>query len=90
MAAVIESVCTQAVGAVKGASMLSVAFQTNVEDGIIRIPAEYQQEFHNRVTVILLRNEPIASEDDIIGDLLAHPIQAKNFRPLSRAELYAR
>jgi len=88
--AVVESVYTQLMGARKGGTMLSVAFQTDVEAGIIRIPAEYRQEFHNRVTVILLRDEPVAPEDDIIGDLLAHPVQAKDFRPLSRAEIYAR
>jgi hypothetical protein len=70
--------------------MLSVAFQTDVEEGIIKIPVEYRQEFHNRVTVILLRDEPITQEDDLIGELLAHPIQAKDFRPLSRADIYAR
>lgn len=70
--------------------MLSVAFQTDVEEGIIRIPTEYRQEFHNRVTVILLRDEPVAQEDDIIGELLVQPIQVKDFRPLSRAEIYAR
>lgn len=70
--------------------MLSVAFQTDVEEGIIKIPAEYRQEFHDRVTVILLRDEPVAPEDDLIGELLAHPVAIADFRPLSRAEIYAR
>ena len=70
--------------------MLSVAFQTDVEEGIIKIPAEYRQEFHDRVTVILLRDEPAVPEDDIIGELLAHPVEVADFRPLSRAEIYAR
>jgi len=70
--------------------MLSVAFETDVEEGVIKIPAEYRQEFHHRVTVILLRDEPVAPEDDIIGELLEHPVVVADFRPLSRAEIYAR
>jgi hypothetical protein len=70
--------------------MLSVAFQTKEADGVIRIPAEYRQDFQSRVTVILLRDEPLASEDDIISELLEHPVQMAAFRPMSREEIYAR
>lgn len=52
--------------------MLRVAFQTKVVDGVIKIPAEYCRDFQNQVTVILLRDEPLAPEDDIIGELLEH------------------
>ncbi len=68
--------------------MLSVAFQTKVADGVIKIPAEYRQDFQNRVTVILLRDEPPASEGDIIGELLEHPVRTAAFRPMSREEVY--
>ena len=70
--------------------MLSVAFQTKVADGVIRIPAEYRRDFQNRVTVILLRDEPLASEDDIISELLEHPVSIAAFHPMSREEIYAR
>ncbi len=70
--------------------MLSVAFQTKVADGVIRIPAEYRRNFQNRVTVILLRDEPPASEDDIIGELLEHSVSVADFHPMSREEIYAR
>ncbi len=68
--------------------MLSVAFQTKVADGVIKIPAEYCREFQNRVTVILLRDEPLASEDDIISELLEHPVQMAASRLLSREDIY--
>ncbi len=68
--------------------MLSVAFQTKVADGVIKIPAEYRREFQNRVTVILLRDEPLASEDDIISELLEHPVQMAASRLLSREDIY--
>ena len=68
--------------------MLSVAFQTKVADGVIRIPAEYRRDFQNRVTVILLRDEPLALEDDIIGELLEHPVQMAASRLLSREDIY--
>ncbi len=68
--------------------MLSVAFQTKVADGVIRIPAEYRRDFQNRVTVILLRDEPLASEDDIISELLEHPVQMAASRLLSREDIY--
>jgi len=70
--------------------MLSVAFQTKVADGVIKIPAEYRRDFQNRVTVILLRDEPLASEDDIINELLEHPVHMAAFRPMSREEIYTR
>ena len=71
-------------------AMLSIAFQTKVADGMIKIPAEYRREFRDRVTVILLRDEPLALEDDIIGELLEQPVHVEGFRPLSREEIYAR
>ena len=70
--------------------MLSVAFQTQVADGMIKIPAEYRQEFRDRVTVILLHDEPLEEDDDIISELLAQPVRVDGFRPLSREEIYAR
>lgn len=70
--------------------MVSVAFQTQVADGMIKIPAEYRQEFRDRVTVILLHDEPLEDDDDIISELLAQPVHVDGFRPLSREEIYAR
>jgi hypothetical protein len=39
---------------------------------------------------ILLCDDAVAPEDDIIGELLAHPVHVKDFRPLSRAEIHTR
>jgi len=87
---VIESRLTLHIAQKGRMTMLSVAFQTKVADGVIKIPAEYRRDFQNRVTVILLRDEPLASEDDIINELLEHPVHMAAFRPMSREEIYTR
>lgn len=71
--------------------MLSITFEADIEDGIIKIPAEYRPKFWDRATVILLRDDELPAEnDDIIAELLDHPVKIKDFRPLSRDEIYVR
>lgn len=70
--------------------MLSIVFEADITDGIIKIPAEHRLDFQDRATVILLRNDDaLAESDDIIAELLDHPVEIKDFHPLSRDEIYA-
>lgn len=72
--------------------MLAVEFKTVIKNGMIEIPFEYRKRLKDRVRVILLADEPRkpAIPTDLIGELLAHPLQIKGFRPLTREEIHAR
>jgi hypothetical protein len=71
--------------------MQAIEFETRIENGAILIPAQYQTAFGDRlqVKVILLRPE-LSPEDDLIAELLAHPLEIDNFLPTTRDELYDR
>lgn len=74
--------------------MFAIEFNTIIEDGIIKIPVEYQKRFTKGVRVILLseelENEALPEGGTYIDRLLANPIQVKDFRPLTRDEIYER
>lgn len=73
--------------------MQAVEFETRIENGAIAIPPQYHQTFGNsvQVKVILLISEPPVSEDnDIIAELLNHPLNIDNFVPKTREEFYDR
>jgi hypothetical protein len=73
-----------------GSSMLAIEFQTTVKNGIIEIPRQYLRNLTDRVRVILLIEEAPQTTVNFIDQLLAHPIRVKDFRPLTREEIYAR
>lgn len=68
--------------------MFVVEFQATVKDGVIEIPRQYLRDLPNRVRVILLVEEASQPTTNFIDQLLAHPIQVKDFRPLTREEIY--
>ncbi len=70
--------------------MFAIEFQTTVKNGIIEIPRQYLRNLPNRVRVILLVEEASQTTTDFIDQLLAHPVRVKDFRPLTREEIYAR
>ena len=73
--------------------MQAIEFETRIENGAILIPAQYQTAFGDRlqVKVILLKPEPSPDEEeDLIAELLAHPLEIDNFVPTTRDELYDR
>ncbi|MFP4395623.1 MAG: hypothetical protein ACLFTI_10200 [Anaerolineales bacterium] len=69
--------------------MYAIEFQTQVKDGTIEIPTQYQEQLQAQVRVIILIEAPPAT-NTFIDELLAHPLQIPNFEPLSRDEIYAR
>jgi hypothetical protein len=72
--------------------MQAIEFETRIENGRIVIPEPYQQTFGDslQVRVIVLKPEPMGTEqDDIIAELLEHPLEIDNFMPQTRDGFYA-
>ena len=67
--------------------MFAIEFQTHVRDGIIEVPAEYQNQVTGSVRVIVMTAHRVQPRG-IIARLLAHPIQDDTFVPLRRDEIY--
>ena len=70
--------------------MSSFEFQAKPENGLIEIPAEYKDKIVGTVHVIVLAPEQRTGATDLIDRLLDHPLEIKNFAPLTREEVYER
>lgn len=70
--------------------MFAIEFQAKIKNGVIEIPAEYQQQINQeRVKVILLADRSQADRSQsLIGQLLASPLKVDGFTPLQREEIY--
>lgn len=66
-----------------------IEFQATIENGHIKIPEEYQAKIASNVHVVII-NDNEQSNENFIDYLLTHPIQLKNFSPLTREEIHAR
>ena len=67
-----------------------IQFETTVNSDVIEIPEKYQGKIKNRVRVIVVPESKKSRRRNLIDRLLAHPIQASEFRPLNREDIYAR
>jgi hypothetical protein len=67
--------------------MFAIEFQTQIKNGIIEVPTEYQNRINSSVRVIVLAPEQ-ARRPGMITRLLEHPIQDDTFVPLTRDEIY--
>ena len=65
-------------------------FRAKPENGRIEIPAEYKDKIVGSVRVIVLSQEQSVGTADIIDRLLEHPLEIKDFAPLTREEAYER
>ncbi len=70
--------------------MYFIEFQTTVKNGIIEIPRRYLRNLTKQVRVVLLVEETSKPTVNLIDQLLAQPVQMKDFRPLTREQVYAR
>lgn len=81
--------------------MAVIEFETNIENGIIKIPEKFINEISNNVTVIILNNEDkaITTEESARGKIkkfrelpksMLYPIKAGNFKFFTREELNER
>ena len=69
--------------------MSVIEFQTYIEQGTIEVPLQYVNQVKGRARIIIL-TEDVDNEGDMIEYLLEHPYQAKDFKPLTRDEVYER
>jgi hypothetical protein len=67
--------------------MYAVEFQAQIKNGTIEIPEVYRSRLKERVRVILLAEDESTTEN-LIDQLLQHPIKLAEFRPLAREEIY--
>jgi hypothetical protein len=68
-------------------AMYAVEFQAQIKNGTIEIPEVYRSRLKERVRVILLAEEESTAEN-LIDQLLQHPIKLAEFKPLAREEIY--
>lgn len=76
------------------AGMYAIEFQARIKNGSIEVPEEYRQRLQeqggdNAVRVIILTSER-HPYDDLIDQLLTHPIVIDDFVPFTRDELHER
>ena len=69
--------------------MQAIEFQAKVKDGNITIPEQYRDSIKGNVRVILLA-EDSTENLDMIEYLLSNPLNVRNFKPLTREEIYER
>ena len=70
--------------------MNAIEFQTKIKDGSIQVPREYRRNGVYHARVIVLVDDLPRSSVDMIGQLLAHPVEMVGFQPLSREEAHER
>ena len=70
--------------------MVTVQFQTKVKNGVIHIPRKYQGRFNNNVLVILRAEGQKSAGGNYLDALMANPVKVKNFKRLTREQIYAR
>jgi hypothetical protein len=70
--------------------METIQFKTKIKNGIIEVPKEYQGKFKDNVRVTLVSEGSKTEAGDYLDELMAHPLKAIGFRPLSREEAHDR
>lgn len=67
--------------------MEAFEFRTKIKDGIIQIPKKYKQQMNATVKVIILSDYK-DKQDDILDELLEHPVKINDFKPMARGQIY--
>jgi hypothetical protein len=70
--------------------MVTVQFETKVKNGVIQIPKKYQGKFSDHVRVILKVEAKKSAASNYLDYLMANPVKIKNFKRLTREQIYAR
>lgn len=71
--------------------MSTITFTATIQDGMIKIPDEYQQDLDNAVQVeVTVVSKKKTAKIGIIADLIENPIIVENFKPLTREEAHDR
>lgn len=69
--------------------MSVIEFQAYIDQGTIEVPTQYLDQVKGRARIVILTDDA-DDEDDMIEYLLEHPYQVKDFKPLTREEVYER
>ena len=69
--------------------MEAFEFKAKIKNGVIQIPKKYTQKISNSVKVIIFSDHK-PKDNDIVDELLKHPVKVNGFKPLSRDEIYER
>jgi hypothetical protein len=76
--------------------MYAVEFKAKIKDGIIELPKRLRGTISDTVKVILLKEGTATTSakssraPDMVGKLLAAPLEIREFHPMNRDEIYAR
>jgi len=74
--------------------MNTIEFQASIKNGVIQIPAEYQQDLQNTdtiaVTIQKVVKEKRFSHTGIIARLTKEPVIVEELKPLTREEAHDR
>ena len=73
--------------------MSTVEFQATVKNGVIEVPERYQQEVEAMEVVEVIVKKAEKKKKKISGflkELIENPIEVKDFKPLTRDEIYDR
>ena len=70
--------------------MVTVQFKTKIKNGVIQVPKKYQGKLKDNVRVTLQVENKKGKTKNYLDTLLAHPVKVKNFRPMTREQVYAR
>ncbi|MCW1969102.1 MAG: hypothetical protein KIH69_013405 [Anaerolineae bacterium] len=68
--------------------MYAVEFETQITNGKIEIPNEYQLQLIDSVRVIILMRDRKRSSNNFIEQLIASPKAIEDFKPLTRDLIY--
>ena len=69
--------------------MITVEFQTTIENGIIKIPEQYQQQLRQpNLVKVILEQETSEQTENYLQYLLKNPLDIQDLTPMKREEIY--
>ncbi|KHG39268.1 MULTISPECIES: hypothetical protein [Aphanizomenonaceae] len=69
--------------------MITVEFQTTIENGMIKIPEQYQQQLKQpNIVKVTLQQETSEQSGNYLQYLLEHPLNIEQLNPMKREEIY--
>lgn len=69
--------------------MIIVEFQTTIENGMIKIPEQYQKQLKQpNIVKVTLQQETSEQTGNYLQYLLKHPLNIENLTPMNREEIY--
>ena len=71
--------------------MLTVEFETEAENGSIKIPEKYRRQLKGKLQVVVsVKDRKGQREENFLREMIENPIDDPDFVPLTRDEIYDR